>query len=468
MMSTIDAEDDGLTVHTKGAPDAVLERSAYGPEGAALDAPARERILAQAEAYAASGLRVLGVAQQRLTHEQLEDDEAESQLQFLGLLAMIDPIRPQAAATVARCREAGIRVVIVTGDHPSTAAEIARRTGVVTGSQPRVITGSELETLTPAALRTALAEDVVFARTTPVQKLTIVAALQEMDLVVAVIGDGVNDAPSLRRADVGVAMGRGGTDVAREAADIVLLDDNLATIVDAVEEGRAIFANIRKFVTYVFTSNVAELAPFAAFVLAGIPLPLKVLQVLAVDLGTDLVPALALGAEPPEPGTLSERPRAKGAPVLDRSVFLRTFLFLGPIEATLGLAGFFFVYWSDGWRPGDAMVDGGRLYVLATTMTFTAIIAGQIGNVLACRSVRSSLFVMHPARNPLLIGAIAVELLALLAVLYVPPMQALFDFTSPGAREWIFVLIILPVLPLLDEARKLISARALSRRSSSL
>jgi magnesium-transporting ATPase (P-type) len=383
----------------------------------------------------------------------------ESQLQFLGLLALIDPVRPEAAETVARCREAGIRVLLITGDHPGTAAEIARRTGILTGAEPRVVTGSELESMAPAALHAALAQDVVFARTTPVQKLTIVAALQEMDLVVAVIGDGVNDAPSLRRADVGVAMGKGGTDVAREAADIVLLDDNFATIVDAVEEGRAIFANIRKFVTYVFTSNVAELAPFAAFVLAGIPLPLRILQVLAVDLGTDLVPALALGAEPPEPGVLNERPRPKGAPVLDRGVFLRTFLLLGPIEAALGLGGFFFVYWSSGWRPGEPMADSGQIYTLATTLTFGAIVVGQVGNVLACRSARISLFAMPLARNPLLLAALAVEILTLVAFLYLPPLQSVFDFTSPEVREWVFLLLILPILPLLDELRKRISTK---------
>ena len=459
MMSSVDEDDEGTAVHVKGAPDAVLERSAYGSQGQILDAGAHELIVAQAEAYAASGLRVLAVARRRLAGGPPEGGSVESQLEFLGLLAMIDPIRPQAAQTVARCREAGIRVLIVTGDHPGTAAEIARRTGIASTAQPRVITGAELERLTPAALRAALSEDVVFARTTPSQKLTIVAALQEMDLVVAVVGDGVNDAPSLRKADVGVAMGKGGTDVAREAADIVLLDDNLATIVDAVEEGRAIFANIKKFVTYVFTSNVAELAPFAAFVLTGVPLPLKILQVLAVDLGTDLIPALALGAEPPEPGLLKEGPRPKGAPVLDRGVFWRIFLVLGPIEAALGLAGFFFTYWSEGWRPGEPLAGSGQLYVLATTMTFAGIVVGQMGNALACRSARTSLFAMPLARNPLLIAALTIELLTLLLITHVPPFQNFFDFTAPGVSEWLFLLLLMPVLPMLDEIRKKLSGR---------
>jgi magnesium-transporting ATPase (P-type) len=260
-------------------------------------------------------------------------------------------------------------------------------------------------------------------------------------------------------------MGKSGTDVAREAADIILLDDNFATIVDAIEEGRAIFSNIRNFVTYVFTSNVAELAPFAAFVLTGIPLPLKIIQVLAVDLGTDLVPALALGAEPPVAGTLEQRPRRRGAPLLDRSVFLRTFLLLGPIEAAMGLAGFFFVYWADGWRPGDELADSGETYVLATTLCFTAIVAGQVGNVLACRSFSTSILRMPLTRNPLLLPAIAIEVVALLLLVYTPQLQAVFDFAAPGIGDWLFVLLLLPLLPLLDEARKLLLRRHRAKRT---
>ena len=328
-----------------------------------------------------------------------------------------------------------------------------------------MVTGRDLESMTPEALRAALVRDVVFARTTPTDKLMIVAALQEAGFTVAAIGDGVNDAPSLRRADVGVAMGRSGTDVAREAADIVLMDDNFATIVDAIEEGRAIFANIRKFVTYVFTSNVAELAPFAAMVLTGIPLPLKVLQILAVDLGTDLLPALGLGAERPEPGTMREPPRARNASILNWPVLVRTFLFLGPVEALLGLAGYFFTYWVHGWRFGDPLTDSGNVYILATTMTFAAIVLGQVGNAFACRSARESLFRMPPAGNPLLVAGVAAEVGTLVALLYVPPLQDVFDFTGPGWREWLFLAAILPLLPLADELRKRIARWSRSRRS---
>jgi magnesium-transporting ATPase (P-type) len=462
LMSSVDSVGEQLVLSTKGAPDSVIARCASIAPGGEFSEKTRRLVLAKADAYAAAGLRVLAVAR-RAVDAVGERGDLEKDLELLGLVAMIDPVRPHAAQTVAQCHAAGIRVIVVTGDHPGTAAEIARRASIAAGREPRVITGQELDGLTPAALRAALQQDVVFARTTPIQKLAVVSALQELGNVVAVIGDGVNDAPSLRRADVGVAMGKSGTDVAREAADVILLDDNFATIIDAIEEGRAIFSNIRNFVTYVFTSNVAELAPFAAFVLAGIPLPLKIIQVLAVDLGTDLVPALALGAEPPVAGALEERPRPRGEPLLDRRVFLRTFLLLGPIEAALGLAGFFFVYLADGWRPGDALTDSGHIYTLATTMCFMAIVAGQVGNVIACRSYSASLLQMPITRNRFLLPALAVEIVAVLLLVYTPALQGVFDFTGPGLQDWLFVILVLPLLPLADEIRKLLLRRRGSR-----
>ncbi len=463
MMSTLDRVNGEVVLHVKGAPDAVLPRCTSGPDGSPLTHSDRAAALHRADRYAADGMRVLAVACRRFVPEDVSPESLEHDLQFLGLLAMVDPVRPEAVEAIRKCHEAGIRVIIITGDHPETAAWVARQAGEVRG-RPHVVTGRDLERMTPEALRAALLRDVVFARTTPTDKLMIVSALEEAGFTVAVIGDGVNDAPSLRRAAVGVAMGRTGTDVAREAADVVLMDDNFATIVDAIEEGRAIFANIRKFVTYVFTSNVAELVPFAAMVLTGIPLPLKVLQIIAVDLGTDLLPALGLGAEPPEPGTLREPPRPRSAKILDRSVALRTFLFLGPIEATIGLAGYFFVYWTHGWRFGDPLADSGDTYVLATTMTFAAIVAGQVGNVFACRSPQVSFLRIPLFGNPLLIAGVAVEALALVALVYVPPLQKMFSFTDLGWREGAFLVAVLPLLPAADEARKSIARLARRRR----
>jgi Ca2+-transporting ATPase len=447
LMSTIDRDGSGLTLHTKGAPDSVLARCAAAPASAA----------AAADAYAGQGMRVLAAARRRLDREPSEGDDPERGMEFLGLVGMVDPLRPEAVAAVAQARRAGVRVVIITGDHPGTAAAVAAQAGVTAGA-PHVVLGSDIDTMSPSALHAALEREVVFARTTPVQKLRIVSALQDMGHVVAVIGDGVNDAPSLRRADVGVAMGLGGTDVAREAADIVLTDDNFATVIDAVEEGRAIFANIRKFVTYVFTSNVAELAPFAAYVLTGIPLPLKVLQVLAVDLGTDLIPALGLGAERPEPGVLDQPPRPRDEPLLNGPVFARIFLLLGPTEAALGLAGFFFVYLTHGWRLGQALADSGSLYELATTMTFSAIVVGQVGAVWACRSATRSILDLPLLGNGVLIAGVAIEVVVLGLIGRVPPLESTFGFRPLGWQEYLFLLACLPVLPFADEARKRLAA----------
>lgn len=454
MMSTLDRMDEGLVLNVKGAPDSVIARCAYAEDSSPLTQKLKQNILEQADHYAETGMRVLAVARRELSEMPSDDSEAlEQELEFVGLIAMSDPVRPEAIEAVRRCRQAGIRVLIITGDHPATAAAVAERVGIVIG-EPHVVTGQAVEEMSEASLRTALQNEVVFARCSPLHKMAIVQALQGAGIVVAVIGDGVNDGPSLRAADIGVAMGKKGTDVAREAADIVLLDDNFATIVDAVEEGRAIFANIRKFVTYVFTSNVAELAPFAAFVLTGIPLPLKVLQILAVDLGADLFPALGLGAEPPEPGTLLEDPRPRGASLLDRAVFLRTFLLLGPLEALAGLAGFLFVYWLKGWRPGDSLVSSGHTYVLATTMTYASIIAAQVGNAFACRSAKTSSLRLPLLGNRLLLAGVASQIAILVAVVYARPLAHVFDFAGLGWREWLFLLAILPVLPLADEGRK--------------
>ncbi len=461
MMSTANRTLLGLRLHAKGAPDSLIERCA--PVSDDWDR-VRQSALEAADRYAHEGMRVLASAWRPLTDADLTSaGNLEHGLRFLGLVGIVDPVRPEVISVIDRCHDAGIRVVIVTGDHPGTAAAIALQAGV-TRQQPHVVTGADLERMSPAALKAALGREVVFARTTPLQKLTIVTALQEMGSVVAVIGDGVNDAPSLRRADVGVAMGITGTDVAREAADIVLADDNFATIVDGIEEGRAIFSNIRKFVTYVFTSNVAELAPFAAYMLTGIPLPLKVIQVLAVDLGTDLVPALGLGAEPPEPGTLEEPPRLRDARLLDRAIFLRIFAFLGPIEAALGLAAFMFVYWTHGWRPGDALPGSGHVYVLATTMTYAAIVVGQIGAGIACRSATTP--GLHPARLPnrVLLAGIALEVLVLVLIGRVPPLQGTFGFAALGWREMAFLLAVCPLLPLADDLRKRLSARRKRQR----
>ncbi len=367
LMSTVDErQDGGITVHAKGAPEDVLRRSTMigGPEDhEPLTDARRAEVLAALERYASAGLRVLAVARRRLpdgTEPPESREDAERELVLLGLVALFDPPRPEVAEAVARCHAAGIRILVVTGDYGPTAAEIARRVGIATDGLT-VVTGEELDGMSEGRLDRLLRrrQELVFARATPEAKLRIADALRAEGEVMAMTGDGVNDAPALRRADIGVAMGLTGTDVAREAATMVLTDDNFATIVAAVAAGRRVYDNVRKFILYIFTHFTPEVVPFLVFALSGgaIPLPLTVLQILAIDLGTEILPALALGREPAEPGLMDRPPRPSSEGVIRWPLLYRAWIFLGLIEAGLVLGGFFFVLLRAGWTSGDRRLE---------------------------------------------------------------------------------------------------------------
>jgi len=461
-MTTVHGAPGGRVAYVKGAPGEVLRlcsRIRRRGEDLPLDDAARDAIAAANDDCAREGLRVLAVAARTLPGS-LPGDKAgdiERDLTFLGLLGLADPPRPEVAEAVARCHRAGIRVVMITGDYGLTAESVARRIGILRTAAPRILNGAEVDAMGDAELAGALKEEVVLARVTPEQKLRVVVALQRTGHIVAVTGDGVNDGPALKKADIGVAMGLAGTDVAREAADMVLMDDNFASIVNAIEEGRAVYANIKKFLTYIFTSNTPEAVPFVLFAFSGgrIPPALNVMQILSIDLGTDIVPALALGVEKPEPGIMDKPPRKLTEHAITASLLLRAYPFLGMIQSLAAMAAFYFMFWTSGyWGRWVDLPSAGPLYRSATAMTLAAVVITQIGNLFAQRTERTSVFRVGLFSNRFVWAGIATQLILLLAIVYVPIFQRAFGTSAFPPGHWLFLLAWTPVLLVADELRK--------------
>jgi sodium/potassium-transporting ATPase subunit alpha len=454
-----DAQGGGMLL-CKGAPENVLPLCiAWRDHGTVrpLDTAAAAGFRAAQEDMARRGLRVIACAWRPLA---ASGGMAEEALELCGLIGLEDPPRPDVHEAVARCREAGLRVVMVTGDHPQTALALAREVDLVRGAEPRIVTGDDVRRLGETGLQLALdAPEIVFARVSAEQKMLIVEAFQRKGETVAVTGDGVNDAPALRKADIGIAMGLSGTDVAREAADIVLLDDHFATIVNAIEEGRAVYDNIRKFITYILTSNIPELVPYLAFVLFRIPLPLTVIQILAVDLGTDMLPALALGAEPPSRDVMRRPPRPRGERLLSGAVLARAYLFLGPLEALAAMAVFFHVLDAGGWRYGEFLAPGDPLYLQATTACFAAIVVAQMANLFVCRHPRLAAWSLPLRENRWLLAGLASEVGLLLLIVYTPWGNALFGTAPLPLAVLLFALPFALLLFGAEEARKALMRR---------
>jgi magnesium-transporting ATPase (P-type) len=433
----------GDQILVKGAPDALFPRCATA-EGAA-DA---------LQVLAARGLRVLAIASRALDGgvPPADAEHAEQALTLLGLVALEDPPRHGTSDALSACRRAGIRVAMVTGDHPATAHAIAAEVGLL-GPDELVVVGRDLPADEATLGELIDCDGIVIARVSPEDKLRIAKALGQRGHIVAMTGDGVNDAPALRAAPIGVAMGRSGTDVAREAADLVLLDDDFATIVAAVEQGRSTFANIRRFLTYHLTDNVAELAPFVVWALSGgrIPLAIGVLQILALDIGTDILPALALGAEPPGAHLLAQPPIRRH--LLDRRLFLRAFGVLGPVEAAVELAAFLVAFAAAGWRPGDTFPEGAAL-LAASGAAFTAVVFGQVANAFACRSTARPAWKVGWTTNRLLLGAIVAELAMLAGFLFIPPIADLLDQAPPPWAGFACALLAIPAVLIADTVQK--------------
>lgn len=424
---------------TKGAVDSILHVAshAWTDDGAvALTQSIRASILAADARLASEGARVLGLAYRPLTDASVE--AVEQELVFLGMFGLVDPPRDDARQSVAACVKAGIRPIMITGDHPLTAQHIARDLAF---PGQTALAGAELDQLSPAQLADRAASTSVFARVSPTNKLSIVAALQQRGEIVAMTGDGVNDAPALKQADIGIAMGMIGTDVAREAADMVLLDDRFATIVAAVEEGRAIYDNIRKFLRYLLSTNAGELWLMLLGPFLGLPLPLLPLQILWINLVTDGFPALALAVEPAERGVMRRPPRRPSESLLDRTMAFEV-LWVGLLLATV------------------AMVVGVVAYRIGNpdwqTMVFTTIALTQMGQALAVRSERESVFRLGLLSNPPMLAAVLLTVAVQLLVVYVPALQAIFGTRPLELSELIICLVVSTTLFWAMELKKLV------------
>jgi len=461
-MTTLDRVEGKTFVHAKGAPEMLIPLCSdilMDGNPFPMDAGMKGRAQEAAHALMDRGLRVLAFAYREAGPGAASPGELERDMVLAGLIGLEDPPRPEVPDAIRKCREAGIRVIMITGDATRTAVAIGREIGLFSG-EPAVVEGSEFVRMRNGQLREKLmGKDVVFTRMTPKHKMRVVGILKAEGERVAVTGDGVNDAPALRKADIGISMGVAGTDVAKEAADVVLLDDNFATIVNAVEEGRAVYENIRKFMSYIFSSNIPEIVPYLAYVLLGIPLPLTIMQILAVDLGTDILPALALGAEKPAEGLMRMPPRGPRERLLNLKILGRAYLFLGPVEAAAGLFGFFSVLIAGGWLWGQMPPAASTLYREATTACLTAIVVTQVANVFACRTWRDSVLSAGIFSNRLIFLGIAMELALQFFIVYHPWGNRIFSTAPIPAGVWLSLVPFAAFLLLAEEARKAAARR---------
>ncbi|MDR3587685.1 MAG: calcium-transporting P-type ATPase, PMR1-type [Desulfosporosinus sp.] len=431
-MSVVYQTKQGKMAYVKGAPDMVLRlcRQELTAQGVAELSNERVRSIMRAnDEMARHALRVLAVAEKSLSDSEPLDEHLEQGLTFVGLLGMIDPPRPSAIKAIKICRQSGIKPVMITGDHRLTAEAVAHELGILRGTGGGVITGEDLERMSDRDLSERVMDVSVYARVTPKDKLRIVRAFKKRDQVVAMTGDGVNDAPAVKEADIGVAMGITGTDVTKEASAMVLGDDNFATIVAAVEEGRGIYDNIRKFIRYLLACNLGEVLTMFIATLVGLPLPLLPIQILWINLVTDGLPAMALGVDGAEPGIMNRPPRAPG-----ESIFARGLASKIGIRGTMIGLGTLFVF--------VAALFIGVNMLGARTMAFTTLVFSQLFHVFDCRSEERGIFEVGLFTNPYLVGAVLISTIMQLSVIYLPPLEAIFKTAPLHGWQWIFILCV--------------------------
>lgn len=427
-MITANKVGNEVKAYLKGAPEQVLAKCSslsVNRKKSKLSKAKIEELLKVNREYASQGYRVLALAvKDTKGSKPNEKDLEKNNYVFYGLVIMQDPPREEVPAAVKECKEAGIKVVVISGDQGTTVASIAQQVGICS-KNPTITTSDDLAKMSDAQLKELLKNDeLIFARAMPEDKMRIVQAFQEMDEIVAVTGDGVNDAPALKRANVGVAMGKSGTAVAQDAADVILLDDNFATIAKAIKFGRTVYDNIQSFIMYILTSNIPEIMPFLLFVLfsfINFPLALPVLLILAIDLGTDMIPAIGLGVESPSKDIMKRKPRDPKAPLCNWKMIVRSYGFFGPVQTLFSFLVFFHILYSGGWSFAQGIpAVNDVLYMQAVTGFFVTIIVTQMFNVFACRSAHTSIFVKGIFSNKIIWLGIGTEIVLILALIYTP------------------------------------------------
>lgn len=472
-MTTIHQNNKQLFIAVKGSLGDLIDKcTTIQVNGTVREMTAddKTKIMAANKKYSETGLRSLAMMYREVdgnaeTAEKMDIAATETDLTFVGLTLMADPPRPEIFDAVQKCHDAQIKIIMVTGDSPLTAKSIATQIGI-NSDNARVVTGDELDKMITDDLKQALDGEVIFARVAPEHKYKIVQTCQSMGEVVASTGDGVNDAPALKQANIGVAMGVTGTDVAKDAADMILTDDNFASIVAAIEEGRAVYSNIQKFLLYILNSNVPEAVPSALFLFSRgiIPLPLTIMQILTVDLGTDMVPALGLGAEKAEPGVMKEPPRDRNAHLLNKRVLWTAVGWYGIIASLVSTFSYFYVNMMAGW-PHQALFSSGHGYVLATTMTLAAIVFCQIAAAINCRTATTSVFKIGIFSNRRIWAGIIFEIVLIAFLVYTPGVQSVFNTGALRPRDWLLLFGIPIPIFLVEEGRKWLIRRKRRARS---
>lgn len=464
-MSVIEKEKStgDYYMFTKGAPDEILEICSHilmNGRIIKMDNETKEKIKARNEKMAKKALRVIGFSFKQVDKKQKYHTETdEKDMVFAGMVGMIDPPRNDVKKAISMAKQAGIKVYTVTGDHGLTAEAIAKQIGLVNkNDKHRIVTGKEIGSMSEKDIQKLFEHDehgIIFARTSPEDKLKIVSALKKSDHVVAVTGDGVNDAPALKRADIGIAMGITGTDVSKEASNMVLADDSFSTIINAVKEGRTVYENLKKFIFYIFSCNIGELITVFSAIILGLPAPLTAILILSVDIGTDVLPALALGIDNPEKGIMDKSPRDPKAKIMDKA-FVGRFLYVGLFIGLIVVVSYFWSLFSQGWEWGQMLDHDSMMYIKSSTFAFAVLVLIQMVNAYNSRSSYQSVFSLGLFSNLYLIGAIFISLGVVYLLVEVPFFQEWVHTTSLEWYEWMVIVGASFCILIVEELRKVV------------